>query len=168
MRCSRKRRSRHRWRQSGVSISDRRLWRDPDRGRVAGVCAGLAHYFGAGTTMVRFLAVTALIFVPQVTLIAYLLAAVFLPTREDVLAQNREDDAQAETATDAGVERERERQREFDRRLRENDAAESLDDRRRVVRRARERLSAIERRIQDLEAYVTSRRYDLNRELGKL
>lgn len=156
------RRHRRCWRSSYVSISDRRLYRDPARGRIAGVCAGLADYFSVSTTMTRFVAVTALIFVPQVTFIAYLIAAFMLPTRKQIAAENQEG------ADNANIEREHERQREFERKLRDTDADTSLDDRRRLVRQARERLRRIEGRIRHLEAYVTSRRYDLNREFGDL
>lgn len=157
---------RSRWyqRRARVSISDRRLHRDPDRGRVAGVCAGLANYFDTSTTMVRCAAVTALIFVPQVTFFAYVLAWILLPTRADIAAASTID---PDAAQDPEMGRERARQRAFDRRL-EEETEESLDDKRRIVRLARERLQRVEKRIQGLEAYVTSRRYDLDREFGKL
>jgi phage shock protein C len=160
--CKHKHGCRH-WRRARVSISDRRLYRDPDRGRLAGVCAGLADYFRTSTTMIRFAAITALIFIPQVTVIAYLLAALLLPTREDIAAASDQ-----EPETDPDFARERARQRAFDRELEDRDARESLDDRRRIVRQARERLERIETRIQGMEAYVTSRRFDLDREFGQL
>jgi len=36
------------------------------------------------------------------------------------------------------------------------------------LRRAKERLSAALRRVEKMESYVTSRRYDLNKEFSKL
>lgn len=155
------------WRKPRVSISDRRLCRIPSRGRIAGVCAGLAEYFSVSTTMMRFIAVTALIFAPQVTLIAYLLAIFLMPTREAVEAENRlqaDDDG-----FDQQMAEERRRQRDFDRSLHGGAAeAESLDDRRRLVRQARERLARIEARIQGLERYVTSSRFELDNEINRL
>ncbi len=35
------------------------LYRDPDNGRIAGVCAGLANHFGMETWLVRILTVSA-------------------------------------------------------------------------------------------------------------
>lgn len=151
------------WRRARISISDRRLYRDPERGRLAGVCAGLADYFRTSSTMMRFAAITALIFIPQVTVLAYLLAALLLPTREEISAAS---DSAIEP--DSALAGEHARQRAFERELGTRDGAEDLDDRRRVVRQARERLARIERRIQGIEAYVTSRRFDLDREFGKL
>ncbi len=147
------------WRRARISISDRRLYRDPDRGRLAGVCAGLADYFRTSATMMRFVAITALIFVPQVTAIAYLIATLLLPTREKI---------DSAIDPDLDLARERDRQREFEHELAASEGTEDLDDRRRIVRQARERLQRIERRIEGIEAYVTSRRFDLDREFRKL
>ena len=149
------------WRRARISISDRRLYRDPERGRLAGVCAGLADYFRTSATMMRFVAITALIFVPQVTVLAYLIAALLLPTREKI-------DAAIDSAIDPDLARERARQRAFEHELADSGGTEDLDDRRRIVRQARERLQRIERRIEGIEAYVTSRRFDLDREFRKL
>jgi phage shock protein C len=157
-----------RWRKPRVSISDRRLCRIPSRGRIAGVCAGLAEYFSVSTTMMRFAAVTALIFAPQITLIAYLLAIFLMPTREAVDAENRLlDDGDGDF--EQHMAEERRRQREFDRSLHGSEAdTQSLDDRRRLVRQARERLARIEARIQGLERYVTSPRFELDNEIKQL
>ncbi|MEV8877394.1 PspC domain-containing protein, partial [Mesorhizobium ciceri] len=35
------------------------LYRDPENGRIAGVCAGLANHFGMETWLVRILTVSA-------------------------------------------------------------------------------------------------------------
>ena len=36
----------------------KQLYRDTDNARIAGVCSGIAHYFGLETWLVRILAVT--------------------------------------------------------------------------------------------------------------
>ena len=36
----------------------KQLYRDTDNARIAGVCAGIAHYFGLETWLVRILTVT--------------------------------------------------------------------------------------------------------------
>ena len=68
------RRRRHAWRRPRPSLARRRLYRDTAHKRIAGVCAGLAQYFGTSALMMRFIAITGLIFVPQLTGVAYLLA----------------------------------------------------------------------------------------------
>ncbi len=56
----------------------RRLYRDVSRRRIAGVCAGIANYFGVETWVTRCVAVVGLIFMGQVTLPAYLVAWVVM------------------------------------------------------------------------------------------
>jgi len=149
-------------RRAAVSISDRRFCRIPKRGRIAGVCAGIADYFDYSSTMVRFAAVTGLIFVPQITLLAYIIAWLVVPTRDEIEAGNNppHDDDEADP-----IEAIKRRQSHFDDALSNDDR---MTERRRAVRRARQRLVDIERRIQSIEAYVTSSRYQLGDEIRKL
>ena len=49
--------------------------RDPIGGKVLGVCSGLARSIDYDPTLIRVLAVFALVFFGPITLIAYLLAA---------------------------------------------------------------------------------------------
>ena len=41
-----------------MTLMKKELYRDPDNGRIAGVCAGVAQYFGLETWLVRILTVT--------------------------------------------------------------------------------------------------------------
>ncbi|RUO38261.1 envelope stress response membrane protein PspC [Aliidiomarina shirensis] len=52
----------------------RELRRDEKRGKVGGVCAGIANYFGWELWVIRIIAVTALILATKVTLVAYVIA----------------------------------------------------------------------------------------------
>ncbi|EGN75713.1 phage shock protein C [Idiomarina sp. A28L] len=54
------------------------LRRDDKRGKVGGVCAGIANYFGWELWVIRIIAVTALILASKVTLVAYVIAWVVL------------------------------------------------------------------------------------------
>lgn len=56
----------------------REMFRDTKNGKIAGVCAGLANYFGWELWVVRIIAVTALIFASKLTTVAYLVAWVVL------------------------------------------------------------------------------------------
>ena len=51
-----------------------RLYRDRDRGRLGGVCAGLAQYYRMRLWKVRVIALVALFIIPTVMVIAYVLA----------------------------------------------------------------------------------------------
>lgn len=59
----------------------RKLYRDPARGRIGGVCAGFAQYFGVETWVVRCIAVTGLIFMGSLTLPAYFIAYFLMEKR---------------------------------------------------------------------------------------
>lgn len=57
----------------------KRLIRTTDDKMVAGVCGGLARYFGVDPTLVRVAVVVALVFGFSATLIAYLVAWAITP-----------------------------------------------------------------------------------------
>ena len=58
------------------------LYRDPVRGRIAGVCAGLAEYFELGTGIVRILFVLAIfVTTPVIAVLIYAILACVMPTR---------------------------------------------------------------------------------------
>ena len=58
-----------------------RLWRDPDHGVLAGVCAGIANYFGLERIAVRLVFVLGLVFFFVPTVLAYVVTALVLPKR---------------------------------------------------------------------------------------
>lgn len=69
-----------------------RLWRDRDRGIIAGVCAGIADYIGAEPIVVRIIAVAGLIFFFVPTAAAYLVLAVALRTKPPALYATRDEE----------------------------------------------------------------------------
>ena len=73
--------------------SRRRLYRDPKRGWIAGVCAGLADYFGLSPGVVRVLTLISLIAFTLPTLVAYVIAAMVLQRRPEAMQASREEEA---------------------------------------------------------------------------
>jgi phage shock protein C len=71
----------------------RRLYRNPRRGWIAGVCAGIADYFGVGTCLVRFLVLISLVVFTVPTFIAYVVAAFVLERRPEAMQASREEEA---------------------------------------------------------------------------
>ena len=71
-----------------MSIADRPLRRDPARGMVAGVCAGLARWLGIDPLIVR-VAMLAAVFAGGFGFIAYLVALVAMPVEEGAEAAPR-------------------------------------------------------------------------------
>ncbi|MCG8434828.1 MAG: PspC domain-containing protein [Gammaproteobacteria bacterium] len=58
-----------------------RIYRDPERGVILGVCAGVADAFDFDVTVLRIITVVLLFFLPMVTVIAYLVLALLLKTK---------------------------------------------------------------------------------------
>lgn len=58
----------------------KRLVRTRDDQMIAGVCGGLARYFGVDPTLVRVVAVVALVFAFPAALIGYLIAWAIMPS----------------------------------------------------------------------------------------
>jgi len=70
-----------------------RLWRDRERGIVAGVCAGIADYIGIEPIIVRIVAVLGLIFFFPPTVVGYVILALALPPKPPALYESREEEA---------------------------------------------------------------------------
>jgi phage shock protein C len=123
------------------SISRRRFARNRDRALVAGVCAGLADYFGFNLKATRFLAVIALLCAMPLTLLAYFGTVFLFPALPD---SGRRADHDAE----------------FQKALR-SAPSQTLGD-------VRRRYQSLDSRLARLERYVTSPRFNLDQEFRKL
>ena len=66
--------------QAPVPQPQKRLYRTRDDQMIAGVCGGLARYLGVDPTLVRVLAVVALVFGFPAAIIGYLLAWAIMPS----------------------------------------------------------------------------------------
>ena len=60
-----------------------------ERKKIAGVCAGLASYWGTETWVVRVATVVAGLFFLQVVLVAYIIAWIVLPRSDEMRARAR-------------------------------------------------------------------------------
>jgi phage shock protein C len=118
-----------------------RFYRDSRHGKLMGVCAGLADYFGWNVTLVRGLAIVALLWFNVVTLTAYLVLGFVLPTKPDTLYDWDADE-------------------EYWRSVRRS-AGDTFRD-------VRHRFRELDMKLQRMEGYVTSSRYDLDRQFRDL
>jgi phage shock protein C len=117
-----------------------RFYRDPAAGKIGGVCAGLAEYFGFDLTLTRVLTVVGMFFFPTLLLI-YLALWFLLPTKPRELYRDEDD-------------------RDFWRGVRVS-PAETLSE-------VRHRFRAADAKLQRMERYVTSRNFSLDREFQDL
>jgi phage shock protein C len=70
-----------------------RLYRDGRRAWLAGVCAGIADYFGLNPCLVRALIVASAVFFTFPTVVAYIIAAFALPRRPAEMYDSPEEEA---------------------------------------------------------------------------
>ncbi len=148
----------------------KRLYRDPRRGKIFGVCAGLAEYFGLETWVVRVIAISLCVFLwGSPVIVAYIIAALVMEKKPDPAS-----------AAKAGVSL----AEEIDALAAEDDAGpaprgEQGDMKVQQVWRSgtggRQRLvdledifSGMEHRVQHMEAFVTSGKYDLEKEFASI
>lgn len=137
---------------SYASTAERRFVRNKDRAALGGVCAGIADYFGFRLCAVRVLFLVAFfLFMPFVAL-AYIAIVLLVPAES--------------SRYEYVVEREvRTRRRRMTRKERKAAAEEEEREAREAVR---ERYRSLDERLARIEKYVTSSRYDLDREFRNL
>ena len=123
------------------SYAPRRFYRNSDRAIVAGVCSGLADYFGFNVRVTRLLAFICLLMAPPITLLVYFGTVLLVPSMPERLPRADADPA-------------------FNRAVRSN-PAQTLGD-------VKRRFQSLDARLARLERYVTSSRYDLDREFRNL
>ena len=139
------------------------LYRNTRDGKIGGVCAGLADHWDVEHWVVRLLAVIALLFTGSLAFWLYLAAWCLLsPRRRDADFVRAEDEWEDD---DEFVEMEYDQRQHGYRPKKMFRYSESPGVR---LERARERLDAALRRVEDMETYVTSRQYNLNEEFSKL
>ena len=129
----------------------RKLYRDKKDGKILGVCAGLARYYGLETWIVRCLAVTALIFFNWVAFVTYVVAAFILDVGPRGNQGGRHT-AGSRANANLGASRQRGQPPSHRHQLREVHA--DFDE--------------IELRLRRIESHVTSGQYELQQELAKI
>jgi len=75
------------------SSTRHRLWRDTDRGILAGVCAGIADYLGIEPIVIRLVAVLGLVLFFPPTIAAYVILALVLRPKPPALYASPDEEA---------------------------------------------------------------------------
>jgi phage shock protein C len=125
----------------GRRYSPNKLYRDPRKGMILGVCAGIADFFGVSPLLVRIVALVSLFLFTLPTFIAYFVAAALIRRKpEDLYASGEEEVFWRAVRTEP----------------------------RQTVRELRHKFREMERRMRAMEGWVTSREFKLNREFRDL
>lgn len=145
------------------------LYRDRQRKKLFGVCAGVADYFGRPPWEMRLYAVMGLLFVPSVMIPIYFITYFLM---EDKPLYRRVTDRFEETMVSDDDSWEDSRVGSKGKRMKSAKGAGVSEDGRlnnvQAMRTAREKFSDIEQRLRQMETHVTSSRFELQRELKKI
>ncbi|MBA3676185.1 MAG: envelope stress response membrane protein PspC [Sphingosinicella sp.] len=119
-----------------------KFYRDKQNGKCLGVCAGIADYTGIDVTVIRIGMVVAMFMGSGAPLLVYLAAGFIAPPKPKELDYERPDDAKFWQGVRAAPAR--------------------------TVRDVRSKFREIDRRLADVETYVTSSNNQLSREIEQL
>ena len=119
-----------------------RFYRDKQNGRIMGVCAGIADYTGFDVTLVRICMVASVFLSGGSTLPFYFIAGFITPKKPIQFASSDPEE------------------RQFWQGVRQSPA--------RTARDIRSRMKNIDRRLADIESYVTTENRTLAREIDQL
>ncbi|MFK7976973.1 MAG: PspC domain-containing protein [Halioglobus sp.] len=140
------------------------IYRNTRDSKVAGVAAGLADYWDVAPWVVRLAWVGAFLFTGTLAFWLYVAGWILLaprPTRSTLHGSESSELEYEDIDVDMEYD---ERHQDY----RPRKVFRYSEDSSVRLKRARERLDAALRRVEDMESYVTSRQYGLNKEFSKL
>ena len=124
--------------------SGNKFYLDKENGMIAGVCAGIADYFGLDSWLVRIITITLLVFTNSLVIFIYILAwIVFDKKPDDYVVDELEKEFAFERIKRKVTSR--------------NGFSETFN-----------RFAQLELRMRRLEAYITSKRFNLSKEINDL
>lgn len=144
----RQRRRHRRRRAPQTRLRTTNLYRDPTNEKIAGVCSGVANYYGMEAWVVRCMAVTGLLFLPSIVFPAYWVAYFVMdkPPKDSQSKRSRRGTKRSIETPELGT---------------------SLAPRQNL-RNVEADLTQVELRLRRMESHVTSGRYELHKELNRI
>lgn len=122
--------------------SHTRFYRDTVNGKVMGVCAGIADYTGMDVTLIRIMMIATILLGSGSPILLYFIAGWMTPKKPTILAYEDDED------------------KRFWQGVRQSPA--------RTARDIRSRMREIDRRLADIESYVTTENRTLAHEIERL
>lgn len=178
----RKRRERHRNKINHLRERKRHGWgmglyRNRRDGKICGVAAGIADYWDVADWVVRLIFIALFLFTGTLAIWAYVAGAVFLSPRPEDRGRRSGERKRSRSRERASFTKEPANEEAFGPEMEYDERRHDYRPRRMFrysdsasvrLSRARERLDGAARRVEEMETYVTSRRYKLNREFQRL
>ncbi|TMO07959.1 MULTISPECIES: envelope stress response membrane protein PspC [Pseudoalteromonas] len=129
----------------------RELLRDPQRGKIAGVCAGLSDYFNMELWLVRIIFVSAVLLTGGPLFVVAYIAAWFILDKKEPTTANNTSSAKHDDPLEVKFK-----------------VWQKGEPPRRALQDLKERLTRVDTRLQDMERHVTSSEFTVSREINKL
>lgn len=145
------------------------LYRDPDKGKIAGVCAGIADYFGVELWLVRILVVTGFFLLAGPFVIVAYMAAWFILEKKPGTTEKHDIFKHHRTGASAfgkgwsNVSEQEDKKVEVKAKV-----WQSGEPPKQAFHDIKQRFARNESRLRKVETYVTSSEFQLNREINNL
>ncbi len=148
---------------SPFNFAGRRLYRDPDNGPLFGVCTGIAQYFGIEPWITRLACVLGVICIGWVVIPAYIIAIFVMDRRPDEYEESQQysDSYRKSRLRRRYAKSKKDSERPVD----QYEESSNFKWRMNVVRRD---IRKMEQKLQRMETYVTSGRYELLKEFENI
>lgn len=159
------------------------LYKIKSEGKIAGVCAGLAEYFGIETWLVRIIVITSfLLLAPPFIVVGYIALWFILDDKSSVQsnkktqALNATSNATSPYANASQVQGNAAQYNAGTSQYTESEEAVSVKSKvwqagtppRQALLDIKHRYTSVEKKLQRIESYVTSKEFELNREINRL
>ncbi len=157
-----------------MSYKRKELFRNPSGGKIAGVCAGIADYFGWETWLVRILVVSGVLFGMPFLILGYI-AAWFILDKKPGSQPLKNTNKRYQTTEQRYGESENDNSEQG---FEAEQSNESIKVKARIWQAGeppkqafhdiRRKFMTLEKQLQGIEQYVTSAEYTVSREINKL
>ncbi|WP_269517731.1 envelope stress response membrane protein PspC [Alteromonas sp. BMJM2] len=145
----------------------KQLYRNPEKGKIAGVCSGVAEYFGLETWLVRILVVTGFFLLAGPFIFVAYIAAWFILDKKPKHLDNARPNPQAFSRgkgwTNPNSGQVKEAKVEV-----KTKVWQAGEPPKQAFHDIRNRFEKTENRLRKMETYVTSKEYQLNKEISRL
>lgn len=144
------------------------LYRDPDKGKIAGVCAGLADYFGWELWLIRILVVSAFFLSAGTFVFVSYIAAWFILDKKPSSKAHSAQYAQQKDVTKSKGKGWHNSTEEEEKVVVKSKIWQAGEPPKQAFFDIQQRFAKNESRLRKVETYVTSSEYQLNREISRL